>query len=491
MEYSYLKFFQKVYKKQEPEFAFRAATAAEAAEWKREFRAALWKRLGLDVLTEISGEMEEKDREAVLLEAVQEDGYCRYKYAMQTLPEVFMPFYVLVPDGTDEMHPAGAMITIPAHSANKNTVCGVAATPEEEKKLADLPLECYGKEFVKRGYVVFCPDLPGFGERIEPVTGKKSSLDCSCSDLSEIAEALGFSMAALEIWDLMRLLDFACAHPAVARLESAAAGAEAVSSPEGQVDVTAKSAGRTKDAAAQEAAGLLESGGRSSAARVGCAGFSGGGLCTMWLAALDERIGLAVVSGYVHGYYDSMLLCHRCACNFAPGLWRLCDISDICSLIAPRPLYMENGVEDRQNGCFGIEGPKRQVEKIRRAYALFGAGEKIAHVTPEGMHRWYGKCYEFVEKWHPAALAEESGASGHSAVGKGGVEESGASDAAEEVDIEAVIGLLDRMTEGGDSRMKINVVKNAQPGTAKRDYHHGRCDIGSPWAKGQAFDVLE
>lgn len=437
MEYSYLKFFQKVYHRQEPEFAFLAESVEEAGVWKREFRAALWKCLGLDVLTEISGEMAETDRGAELLEAVQEDGYCRYKYAMQTLPEVFMPFYVLVPDGADEEHPVGAMLAIPAHNANKNTVCGVAATPEEEKKLADAPLECYGKEFVKRGYVVFCPDLPGFGERIEPVTGKKSSLICSCSDLSEIAEALGFSMAALEIWDLMRLLDFACAYPSVARAESA---------------------GRA-----------------NGAARIGCAGFSGGGLCTMWLAALDDRVQLAVVSGYVHGYYDSMLLCHRCACNFVPNLWRLCDISDICSLIAPRPLYMENGVEDRQNGRFGVEGPKRQVEKIRRAYALFGAEEKTAHVTPEGMHRWYGGCYEFVEQWHPAVLTEENGASG----------------TAEDVDIEAVIGLLDRMTAGGDSRMKVNVVQSDSPGSIDRAYHHGRCDIGSPWAKGQAFDVLE
>lgn len=440
MEYSYLKFFQKAYHRQEPVFAFHAESLEGALAWKREFRDALWKCLGLDILAEISGEMDRADREAVLLETVQEDGYCRYKYVMQTLPEVYMPFYVLVPDGADEKCPAGAMLTIPAHNANKNTVCGVAETPEEEKKLADAPLECYGKEFVQRGYVVFCPDLPGFGERIEPVTGRKSSLICSCSDLSEIAEALGFSMAALEIWDLMRLLDFACAHPAVAQ------------------DVPETDSG-------EEVEGGHPAAKQHRSARIGCAGFSGGGLCTMWLAAFDERIRLAAVSGYVHGYYDSILRCHRCACNFAPGLWRLCDISDICSLIAPRPLYMENGVEDRQNGCFGIEGPKRQAEKIRRAYAVFGAEEKTAHVMPEGMHRWYGECYAFVEKWLPAGN--------------------------EETDVAAIVKLLDQMTLGGDSRMKVTVVQDAQPGKAERTYHHGRCDVGSPWAKGQAFDVLE
>lgn len=61
----------------------------------------------------------------------------------------------------------------------------------------------------------------------------------------------------------------------------------------------------------------------------------------------------------------------------------------------------------------------------------------------------------------------------------------------QEADIDVIIGLLDKLTAEGDSRMKINVVQNAQPGKAERVYHHGRCDIGSPWAKGQAFDVLE
>ena len=30
-----------------------------------------------------------------------------------------------------------------------------------------------------------------------------------------------------------------------------------------------------------------------------------------------------------------------------------------------------------------------------------------------------------------------------------------------------------------------------EEGTAKKQYHYGRCDVGSPWAKGQAFDVIE
>lgn len=59
-----------------------------------------------------------------------------------------------------------------------------------------------------------------------------------------------------------------------------------------------------------------------------------------------------------------------------------------------------------------------------------------------------------------------------------------------EQDIEALIALLDGCTQAGESRIKIDVVEG-QGEVVDRKYHHGRCDIGSPWACGTAFDVLE
>ena len=98
------------------------------------------------------------------------------------------------------------------------------------------------------------------------------------------------------------------------------------------------------------------------AERIGCVGFSGGGQASMWLAAMDERISLAVISGYLHNYPESMLHSHLCCCNYFLGLWELADVSDICSLIAPRPLFLGNGDEDVENGPRGIAGPVEQAE---------------------------------------------------------------------------------------------------------------------------------
>ena len=378
MNYSFQTFFKNLYREQGQEFAFHAQNEQEFYLWKDRFRDALKERLGLNLLSQIGEGVAGK--QAALLEESKEDGYLCRKYVLETLPEVFMPFYMLIPDAViasvspetpgsadfSSFHggrTAPAMITIPAHGANKNTVCGIAETPEERKKIQENPDECYGRIFAQKGYVVFCPDPPGYGERVEPAPSEESgfgaarertSLDCSCKDLAQTAEALNLSLTALEIWELQKLLDFACACPEIAS---------------------------GKD-------GL----------RIGCAGFSGGGQYSMWLAAMDERIRLCVISGYVHGYLDSLLDCHLCPCNFAPGLWTLGDISDVCSLIAPRPLYVENGMDDVENGPCGIAGPKEQVKKIEKAYGLFPDAPRPVHHTPQGPHKWYGGCYPFVGK---------------------------------------------------------------------------------------------
>lgn len=57
-------------------------------------------------------------------------------------------------------------------------------------------------------------------------------------------------------------------------------------------------------------------------------------------------------------------------------------------------------------------------------------------------------------------------------------------------DIENIIALLDGLTESGESRIKVQVV-DGEGEMLSHKYHHGRCDVGSPWAKGTAFDVLE
>lgn len=60
----------------------------------------------------------------------------------------------------------------------------------------------------------------------------------------------------------------------------------------------------------------------------------------------------------------------------------------------------------------------------------------------------------------------------------------------EDNDIDALVAMLDGCVSAGESRIKINVVEG-QGQVIDRRYHHGRCDVGSPWACGTAFDAQE
>ncbi len=56
-------------------------------------------------------------------------------------------------------------------------------------------------------------------------------------------------------------------------------------------------------------------------------------------------------------------------------------------------------------------------------------------------------------------------------------------------EIDDVIRMLDNMAQGGVSRIKVEASEEVAEGDVKKAYHHGRCDVGSPFATGQLFDL--
>ena len=52
------------------------------------------------------------------------------------------------------------------------------------------------------------------------------------------------------------------------------------------------------------------------------------------------------------------------------------------------------------------------------------------------------------------------------------------------MDVDEVIKMIDGKMESGVSRLKVTVDDEQGDGTVKEQYHLGRCDVGSPWAKG-------
>lgn len=51
-------------------------------------------------------------------------------------------------------------------------------------------------------------------------------------------------------------------------------------------------------------------------------------------------------------------------------------------------------------------------------------------------------------------------------------------------EINDVIELINASMNSGISRLSVNASDKVESGESVAMYHHGRCDIGSPWAKG-------
>lgn len=59
--------------------------------------------------------------------------------------------------------------------------------------------------------------------------------------------------------------------------------------------------------------------------------------------------------------------------------------------------------------------------------------------------------------------------------------------------VDELIRMIDGKMESGVSRLSVGVSEEQAPDTVQERYHHGRCDVGSPWAKGTVSncDVID
>ena len=51
-------------------------------------------------------------------------------------------------------------------------------------------------------------------------------------------------------------------------------------------------------------------------------------------------------------------------------------------------------------------------------------------------------------------------------------------------DIDAIVEMIDAKLSAGTGRLKVSFSEDIGSGVVRESYHHGRCDVGSPWADG-------
>jgi dienelactone hydrolase len=122
------------------------------------------------------------------------------------------------------------------------------------------------------------------------------------------------------------------------------------------------------------------------ASRIGVTGRSGGGAYSWWIAAIDERIKVAVpvagITDLQNHVVDGCVEGH-CDCMFIVNTYRW-DYPLVAALVAPRPLLISNSDKDT---IFPLDGVLRVHEKVRRIYNLYGAEKNLGLQITEGPHK--------------------------------------------------------------------------------------------------------
>ena len=120
--------------------------------------------------------------------------------------------------------------------------------------------------------------------------------------------------------------------------------------------------------------------------RIGVCGRSGGGAYSWWIAALDERIKVAVpvagittlqnhvVDGCVEGHCDCMYQVNTYG-------W---DYATVAALVAPRPLLIANTDKDK---IFPLDGVVQVHSQVRKIYELYGQPTHLGLNITEGPHK--------------------------------------------------------------------------------------------------------
>ncbi len=332
----------RLYEEGAREHACRATTPAEVAKWQAAARPALRRLIGLEAMeASLAGHQPTVDLEQ------PEDGgqFTRQRGRIEMEPDVRIAFWLLKPRGTE---PFPLAIMPHGHEASGHeTYAGVAHSEEHRRKRIEEAQADVAVQAARQGFVAIAPNTRGFGPAGVPdLNGRHGNRDCH----SQFIHCLlaGRTAIAERVWDMQRLLDWGLTLPEVDR------------------------------------------------DRVLMMGNSGGGVCTTYTAACDERVSVAVPSCSFAPYVSQEGLVHHCDCNAVPGILRFGDFHDVAGLIAPRHLLVVNG---RKDELFDSEEVERAVAGVRAVYNAAGCPDHFEHCWGAEGHRFYSDLmWPFIER---------------------------------------------------------------------------------------------
>ncbi|GIW82338.1 MAG: putative hydrolase YtaP [Gemmatales bacterium] len=227
-----------------------------------------------------------------LRKKIPQKGFIIESVYYDAKPGQRIPALLLIPDGVTKRKPAPAIAVWHQHAGQWHL------GKSEPAGLAGDPMHHTGASLAREGYVVLCPDALCFEERQDPDKKLKGG-NYERYEFLRYTVA-GKCLAWKNIFDMKRGIDFLCSRPEV------------------------------------------------DASRIGCYGHSMGSTHTWLVGPWEPRIkclvGNCCLPTYKGIHREKLLHCFP---NFIPGLYQYGDTPDIVALIAPRPLHLNFGENDR------------------------------------------------------------------------------------------------------------------------------------------------
>ena len=125
----------------------------------------------------------------------------------------------------------------------------------------------------------------------------------------------------------------------------------------------------------------------ADAKRIGMLGNSGGGVLTVYVAALDERIAVAHPSCSLTSFAGESGYIFHCDCCMVPGIQtELADMPDIAALTIPRQLVVVHGQKDSLHSAKAVN---ESMKRLAFIYSQCNLDDRfLFRWQPEG-HRFY------------------------------------------------------------------------------------------------------
>ena len=300
------------YGERTPRLAFPDGPPEAIAAWRSAARSKLVELLG-------GFPTERVPLDPELGDPVKKEGFTRRTVVFATRPGMACFAYLLVPDGLKGR--GSAVVCIPGHGRGVDDLVGLGDDgkdrPYKDGYQHDYALQC-----VEQGHVTLAIEPLGFGHRRDPASRKSGPSASSCQPAAGAALMLGETLLGWRVWDTFRALDYLATLPEV------------------------------------------------DPARLAMMGISGGGTITLYAAALDDRIKVALLSCSYCTFRDSIFSVAHCIDNYVPGILNWFEASDLAALIAPRYLFAEAGLDD---AIFPLVGVHKALRDAERHFAAQGA----------------------------------------------------------------------------------------------------------------------